>query len=140
MAHKSVQSPFLATAPSPTSLLRGAAPMARRLIDISVPLENDVAADPPGFGPSIVYRTHKETAAEIISFFPGLKPEDLPDHEGWAIEHIQLSTHNGTHLDAPYHFASTMDRGRRAITIDEVPLDWCYRPGVKLDFRHLEDG
>ena len=33
------------------------------------------------------------------------------------------------------------DESRRArATIDEVPLDWCYRPGVKLDFRHLPDG
>jgi kynurenine formamidase len=28
----------------------------------------------------------------------------------------------------------------RAITIDEVPLEWCFQPGVKLDFRHLRDG
>src|SRR5262249_23007682 len=48
--------------------------------------------------------------------------------------------HNGTHLDAPYHFHSTMNRGERAITIDEVPLDWCFRPGVKLDFRDRPDG
>ena len=33
-----------------------------------------------------------------------------------------------------------MDRGKRAITIDEVPLEWCFQPGVKLDFRHLADG
>ncbi len=33
-----------------------------------------------------------------------------------------------------------MDGGARAITIDEVPLEWCYQPGVKLDFRHFEDG
>jgi kynurenine formamidase len=33
-----------------------------------------------------------------------------------------------------------MDRGKRAITIDEVPLDWCFRPAVKLDFRHFPDG
>ena len=114
--------------------------MPRRLIDISVPLENDVAADPPGRGPTIEYHAHKQTTAEIISFFPGLKPEDLPDGEGWAIEHIKLSTHNGTHLDAPYHFASTMDHGKRAITIDEVPIDWCLQPAVKLDFRHFPDG
>ena len=49
-------------------------------------------------------------------------------------------THNGTHLDAPYHFASTMNRGERAITIDEVPLEWCFQPGVKLDFRAKPDG
>ena len=29
---------------------------------------------------------------------------------------------------------------KRAIAIDEVPLEWCFQPGVKLDFRHLEDG
>ncbi|HYQ91008.1 MAG TPA: cyclase family protein, partial [Candidatus Competibacteraceae bacterium] len=51
-----------------------------------------------------------------------------------------LITHNGTHLDAPYHFASTMNEGERALTIDEVPLEWCFRPGVKLDFRHFPDG
>ena len=33
-----------------------------------------------------------------------------------------------------------MNRGERAITIDEVPLDWCLQPGVKLDFRHFLDG
>src|SRR4029077_9916531 len=36
--------------------------------------------------------------------------------------------------------ASTMDRGKRAITIDEVPLEWCLAPGVKLDFRRFADG
>src|SRR5262245_64743930 len=48
--------------------------------------------------------------------------------------------HNTTHLDAPWHFASTMDGGKRAITIDEVPLEWCLQPAVKLDFRHFPDG
>jgi len=33
-----------------------------------------------------------------------------------------------------------MDKGRRAITIDEVDLNWCFQPGVKLDFRRLPDG
>ena len=50
---------------------------------------------------------------------------------------MQIATHNGTHLDAPYHHHSTMSNGERAITIDEVPLEWCFNPGVKLDFRHF---
>ena len=112
----------------------------RRIIDLSVPLENNPFADPPGNNPAIEYRAHKDGAGEIVKFFPGLKESDLPDGEGWAIEWIRLSTHNTTHLDAPYHFASTMDGGKRAITIDEVPLEWCLNPGVKLDFRHFEDG
>jgi kynurenine formamidase len=114
--------------------------MARRLVDISIALENDVVADPPPMKPKIVYRAHKETAADVCTYFPGLKPSDLPDGEGWAIEQVEISTHNGTHLDAPWHFHSTMDGGKRAITIDEVPLEWCFQPAVKLDFRHLPDG
>lgn len=114
--------------------------MARRIIDLSVPIENNVASDPEGYRPRIDYVDHRQSVPEITAFFPGLTPEQLPDGEGWAIERIALSTHNGTHLDAPYHFASTMDGGKRAITIDEVPLDWCFQPGVKLDLRHLPAG
>ena len=114
--------------------------MPRRFTDLSIYLENDVVSDPPPFIPQIDYIDHKRSMPDLIGFFPGLSAEDLPDEEAWAIERIQLITHNGTHLDAPYHFASTMDGGERAITIDEVPLEWCFQPGVKLDFRHFDDG
>ena len=76
----------------------------------------------------------------MLQHFPGLTQQDLPAGEAWAVEQLQVSTHNGTHLDAPYHFHSTMDGGKRAWTIDEVPLEWCFGRGVKLDFRHLADG
>src|ERR1700728_1759466 len=114
--------------------------MARRVIDISVPLQNDVAADPPGHGPKIEYIDHQQSLPQILPFFPGLRKEDLPDGQGWAVERIQLSTHNGTHLDAPWHYHPTMNEGERSWTIDQIPLDWCFQPAVKLDFRHFADG
>ena len=97
--------------------------MSRRFIDLSVALEQGIASDPPSMLPRIDYRSHGDTAAEMAAFFPGLTVDQLPSGEGWAVEGLTISTHNGTHLDAPYHFHSTMNEGERAITIDEVPLD-----------------
>lgn len=114
--------------------------MARRIVDLSVPLEADIASDPPIMLPQIDYFDHQMTAQQVMDFFPGLTKDDLPGGEGWAVERLQIATHNGTHLDAPYHHHSTMNNGERAITIDEVPLEWCFNPGVKLDFRHMDDG
>lgn len=111
-----------------------------RIIDISVALDADIVSDPEIMTPKIDYFTHAQTAPQVTAFFPGLETADLPGGEGWAIERLEIATHNGTHLDAPYHHHSTMSGGERAITIDEVPLDWCFAPGVKLDFRHFEDG
>lgn len=114
--------------------------MTRKFIDLSIYLETEVISDPPGMQPEITYIDHQAGIASMVASFPGLTAEELPDAEGWAVERVKLSTHNGTHLDAPYHFASTMNGGERAITIDEVPLEWCFNDGVKLDFRDKPSG
>lgn len=112
----------------------------KTIIDISIPIENEIISDPQPFNPKITYMKHEDTFPQIEPFFPGLSKEDLPDGETWAAEKVELITHNGTHLDAPYHFHSTTNNGERAIAIDEVPLEWCFQRGVKLDFRHFDDG
>ena len=53
---------------------------------------------------------------------------------------MEMCTHSGTHIDAPWHYSGTMSDGSKPMTIEEVPLSWFTGRGVKLDFRALPDG
>ena len=97
-----------------------------RMLDLSSPLDNDTVLDHPFMRPKIEYRTNAENAPMLLNNFPGLRREDLPDGEGWAFEFVQLTTHNGTHMDAPVHYQSKSIDGKRMMAIDEVPLDWFF--------------
>ncbi|MDD5712591.1 MAG: cyclase family protein [Smithellaceae bacterium] len=112
----------------------------RRIVDLSIAIESDLPSDPPMMIPKIDYIDHEIGAYSMLEFFPGIKKEQLPDGKGWAVEFVHLATHSGTHLDAPYHYHPTMDDGKPAATIDEIPLEWCMGDGVLLDFRHKADG
>jgi kynurenine formamidase len=112
----------------------------RRFLDLSIAIERDLPSDPAMMIPKIQYLDHEQGADSMKLFFPGLQNEHLPGGKGWAVEHVELSTHSGTHLDAPWHYHPTMDKGRKALTIDEVPLEWCMGNGAVLDFRGFEDG
>ena len=83
-------------------------------------------------------RGPRRTAPLIAQIF-GCEVSDLPDGQGWASETVTLITHAGTHVDAPWHYFPTSG-GERARTIDELPLDWFVRPGVRLDVREVERG
>ena len=106
-----------------------------RLIDLSVPIE-DNPSEP--VRPQVVYEDHDASAPLVAGIF-GCEVGDLPDGKGWASETVTLITHAGTHVDAPWHYFPTCG-GRPARTIDELPLDWFVRPGVRLDLRDLERG
>ena len=69
--------------------------MTRRIIDITMPLENEVISDPLPYNPKITCFNHHQSCERMAPFFPGLKKEDLPDSEAWAVEMVQLITHNG---------------------------------------------
>ena len=114
--------------------------MGKLFIDLSTAVEAALPSDPPMMIPKIDYIDNAGGAAQMLDFFPGLRREQLPDGLGWAIEYLTLTSHSGTHLDAPYHYHPTQDRGKPALKIDEVPLEWCMSDGVLLDFRHKGDG
>ncbi len=110
-----------------------------RLIDLSVPLEHNAVSEPlPG---SIHYVEHTTEGLAQMSQFFGVRPEDLvfSNGEGWAIEELRMISHTGTHVDAPYHYGRTA-AGQPAKRIDEVPLEWCFAPGVLFDMRHKQPG
>ncbi|MFN3449018.1 MAG: cyclase family protein, partial [Roseococcus sp.] len=118
--------------------------MPRRIVDLSVSLKAGIASDPPHMLPEIEYVDHHMSAPEMAAYM-GVPVSALPEGEYAAVERVRISTHNGTHLDAPYHFFSRMNErltpgGEPSWRIDEVPLDWCFQPGVKLDFRDKPDG
>jgi kynurenine formamidase len=79
-----------------------------KLIDLTHPLEHGQANF--AWDPKISIVTHNTTATV-----------------GYNITQISLSTHQGTHLDVPYHF---FDDGA---TVDQVPLDRFYGPAVLVD-------
>lgn len=112
----------------------------RRFVDLSIAIEGNLPSDPPMMIPTIEYINHEMGATQMVDFFPGISKECLPSGLGWSLEFIRLTTHSGTHLDAPYHYHPTQDGGKKALTIDEIPLEWCMSDGVLLDFRHKGDG
>ena len=108
------------------------------LIDISVPLSDNAISEP--FPAKIEYLDHQYGGSQMQELF-GVSRQDLAvsDGGGWAIEKIEAITHTGTHVDAPFHYGPLSD-GRPARRIDEVPLEWCFAPGVLIDVRSLGDG
>ena len=110
-----------------------------RLVDLSAPIAQSPPETPEVLRTDIEYQSHAEGAAQIEALL-GVPARLLRDNEGWAIETFtRLGTHNATHVDAPWHYNSTI-AGERAQTIEELPLDWFFRPGVVLDMTAKGDG
>src|SRR4051794_37516866 len=114
-------------------------PFAMRIIDLTAPIANSPPAAAPHERVEIKSTSHAEGAAQIQGLLQ-VPPHLLRDGEGWAIEEFtRLGTHSVTHVDAPWHYNSTI-QGRRAATIDELPLEWFFSDGVVLDMTHKRDG
>lgn len=106
-----------------------------RLIDLSRP----VGPTPSEPTPPHIERITHEAGAQLWEHLFGIPSSALPSGLGFAGEVAELSTHAGTHLDAPWHYAPTSE-GEPAPTIDEVPLSWCVGPAVVVDVSDLPTG
>lgn len=110
-----------------------------RFVDLSAPIVASPAETPDLLRTEVEFSGHAEGAAAIKAMF-GVGAELLRDGEGWSVDTFtRLGTHNSTHVDAPWHYNSTIG-GERAQTIDELPLEWFFGPGVVLDFDGRADG
>lgn len=104
------------------------------LYDLSDTLDNATSAFEPN-PHSIEYVDHRQSVQVAAQM--GIDAELWPDGLGWAVERVTLSTHSGTHVDAPYHYGPESG-GRPARTIENVPLRWCFSDGVVLDMTHKD--
>lgn len=89
--------------------------LAGRIVDLSLRLANG-APSYPGDPPFI------------------LSPHDTLSTAGYNLARIATGTHQGTHLDAPYHF---FDAGA---TVDRLDLTTCVGPALLADLSHKQAG
>jgi len=106
-----------------------------RLLDLSSPV--DAAFwEPDPVKHTVMSATEgaRHMASEMKAHFDlDFPPETLPGGEFLTNDTFTLTTHTGTHVDAPSHYG-TASYGK-ARHIDEMPLDWFCRPGLLLDVR-----
>lgn len=108
-----------------------------KIIDLSKPVK--YYPDEPFFMKvKIKHKSHK-MGSWLLPIL-GLPLKERPkDFIGWADDTIEkMGVHSVTHIDAPWHY-STLSEGKKAATIDEIPLDWFYGEGVVIDMSHKKD-
>jgi cyclase len=107
-----------------------------RIIDLSSPVDAATYEVDP-----VVHEvlTPREGALHLSTemrrhFGVEFDPDDLPDGEFLSLDRITLTSHTGTHVDAPSHYGSRACYGNGIPRhIDEMPLEWFYNAGVVLD-------
>jgi len=74
------------------------------------------------------------TISEFIPSFPGSPTPQFLDwsnltEDGYNLELLFLSSHTGTHLDAPYHFV------KNGLKINQIPLERLIGKGIIIKFK-----
>jgi kynurenine formamidase len=102
--------------------------MARKLIDLSMPVHNDMVTFPRVVRPAMVmYESWRQFAERVGAAKYGVD---------WLTAHylVVIGDHIGTHMDSLRHMRDN------APGPEGIPLEYCYGDGVCLDFRHLPKG
>jgi kynurenine formamidase len=84
--------------------------------------------------PRIEHVSPDGEGADVMCQIFGCTRDDLPAGEGWGDERMQISSHLGTHVDAPLHYGTTCE-GAPARTIDQIDLNELVVDAVVLDVR-----
>jgi kynurenine formamidase len=110
-----------------------------RIVDLSKEIAY-TANDP--FFMRVKIKHHAHSKARWLVRALGLPFRLFPkDFAGWADDTItKMGVHSTTHIDAPWHYGPTLANGARSETIDEMPLNLCFGPGVVFDMRRKADG
>ncbi|MEE9372853.1 MAG: cyclase family protein [Saprospiraceae bacterium] len=108
-----------------------------KLVDLTKPIQYN-KNDPWFMKVKIKHKTHGSGKWLIRAL--GLPFRLFPSNfGGWADDMIkQMGVHSTTHIDAPWHYGPTCE-GKKAKTIDEIPLEWCFGDGVVIDMSHKPD-
>jgi kynurenine formamidase len=129
-----------------------------KIIDLSVKIENSLSEPmkvelkrlshkkgAKQFCRKVAWNKNSPLKIRIFQFIKHLlghgkiKHTDFPNQEFLALDTVTMPTHMGTHLDAPIHYGSTCE-GEIAKSVDQLPLDWFYRPAVKIDMTNKKPG
>src|SRR4029078_11598642 len=102
--------------------------MPRKLIDLSMPVHNDIIVFPRVVRPALVmYETWQQFAERVGAAKYGATSLT-------ASYMVVLGDHVGTHIDSLRHPPED------APGAEGIPLEYCFGDGVCLDFRHLPKG
>ncbi len=111
-----------------------------RLIDLSSPVDAEFWEPDP-----VIHKVMspaegaRHMASEMKAHFDLDFPiGTLPGGEFLSNDTLTLTTHTGTHVDAPSHYGTASYGTARHI--DEMPLDWFSRPAIVLDVRDVGTG
>lgn len=118
-----------------------------RLVDLTRPLDAaDLQRIPEPFRgwagnlvPNLEAVRPQVEGVKVMCAIFGCEPHHLPEGEGWGDEQLRMTTHLGTHVDAPLHYGSTSE-GRPARTISDIALEELFVDGVVLDVRGTPAG